>query len=540
MISLSFNYYTISLLICGFTAIISGVVVFIHDTKKAENQAWFALTLCTAIWSFGYFSMTASTTQELGNLSNWILHYAAIYIPLFYYLLVLVITDTFRKYRVIFIIFTFFSFVFTTINLSPIFLGSVVPKVGFNFAPVPGPLYILFFVYFVVLVLFGVVTSWVSSRSTTDRVMKLRLYYTIIFTISASVGGGSVFLTTFFGSIPPFPLILFSIYPVISGYAILRHQLFNVRLISTQILIFITWIFIFIRILLSESNRDLVANSTLLLVTILLGIMLIRTAKKEITQREKIEFLAADLKKANTRLLDLDRQKSEFISFATHQLRAPITAMKGYSSLILDGTLGEVNKEVKEGVSRIFDSSNTLANVVNDYLNISRIELGSMKYSFTVINLKEFVQNIIAELKPNIEKSNLVLDFSTNPSNPAERFMVHADMDKLKQVITNLIDNSIKYTPKGAIHVSIAKNLNDRKITFSVRDNGVGIAPEVIPKLFSKFVRADNANEQNIYGTGLGLFIAKDIVTAHKGRIWAESDGEGKGSVFFVELDMVV
>jgi hypothetical protein len=292
MKSLILNYYTISLLFGGFTALISGLVVFIHDTKKSENQAWFALTLCTAIWSFGYFSMTISTTQRAGDISDWILHYAAIFIPLFYYLLVLVITNTFKKYRFVFYFFTFCAFIFTSINLSPYFLGSTVSKVGFNFAPVPGPAYLYFFMYFVVIVTAGILTSWNVSRSETDKVTKVRLYYTIFFTISASVGGGSVFLTTFFGDIPPYPLILFSIYPAISGYAILRHQLFNTKLISTQVLIFITWIFIFIRILLSESQRDLVANSVLLSIVLILGIILISAVKKEVTQREKIEFLA--------------------------------------------------------------------------------------------------------------------------------------------------------------------------------------------------------------------------------------------------------
>ena len=120
------------------------------------------------------------------------------------------------------------------------------------------------------------------------------------------------------------------------------------------------------------------------------------------------------------------------------------------------------------------------------------------------------------------------------------RDRVNADIDKLKQVIENLIDNSIKYTPKGNIIVSLSKDINNRKVLFSVKDNGVGISNEVMPKLFSKFVRADNANKQNIYGTGLGLFIAKEITTAHKGKIWAESDGDGKGSTFFLELDMAV
>jgi signal transduction histidine kinase len=98
----------------------------------------------------------------------------------------------------------------------------------------------------------------------------------------------------------------------------------------------------------------------------------------------------------------------------------------------------------------------------------------------------------------------------------------------------------VKYTPAGSVDISISRNTKDRKIIFSIKDTGVGISPEVMPKLFTKFVRAENANKQNIYGTGLGLYVAKEIVTAHKGRIWAESQGEGRGSTFFLELDMEV
>jgi signal transduction histidine kinase len=214
--------------------------------------------------------------------------------------------------------------------------------------------------------------------------------------------------------------------------------------------------------------------------------------------------------------------------------------MKGYASLILEGDLGVLNDKVRDAITRISNSSKTLTNIVDDYLNISRIELGTMKYSFEVMDFKDIVTHVIAELKPNIDKSGLKFNFSTNPLNPQERFMIHADRDKFKQVIANLIDNSMKYTRSGSIEVLLSKNNANRKITFSIKDTGIGISPEVMPKLFVKFVRADNANKQNIYGTGLGLYVAKDIITSHKGKIWAESDGDGKGSTFLVEMDMEV
>jgi len=360
--------------------------------------------------------------------------------------------------------------------------------------------------------------------------------------IAASVGGGSVFATTFFNTIPPYPLILFSIYPAISGYAILRYQLFDVKVVTAQIFTFSLWIFIFVRVLVSQTAEEQIVNTLLLVVVILLGMLLNRSIVREVTQREKIELLASDLSKANDRLTELDRQKSEFVSFATHQLRSPLTAIKGYASLLLEGELGTLPDDPKMGamsakkaVEVIFESTNTLVAIVNDYLNISRIELGAMKYAFETIDLKMLVEDVIAELKPNITKSGLTFTFEAE-SNGTD-YRTTADRDKLKQVIANLIDNSIKYTPKGSMTVSLVHDKVRHLLVFKVTDTGVGIAPETLPRLFQKFSRADNANKVNIRGTGLGLYVAKQMIDAHHGTIRAESPGEGKGSTFVVELE---
>jgi signal transduction histidine kinase len=267
----------------------------------------------------------------------------------------------------------------------------------------------------------------------------------------------------------------------------------------------------------------------------IIGYLLIKSVYREVEQREKIQLLAADLEKANVRLTELDRQKSEFVSFATHQLRSPLTAMKGYASMILEGDMGVLPKEAKDGISRIFDSANTLTSIVDDYLNITRIELGSMKYAFETIDLKTLVEDTLAELKPNIEKSGL--KFTFNAENNGTDYRTTADRDKLKQVIANLIDNSMKYTPSGSVAISLSFDHAKDKLILKLKDTGIGIAPEILPHLFQKWSRADNANKTNIKGTGLGLFVAKQMIEAHHGTIRAESEGEGKGSTFVVELE---
>lgn len=342
------------------------------------------------------------------------------------------------------------------------------------------------------------------------------------------------------------PVFLFMII-----FAITHLSIFKIRTTATQLLVYVMIILVGSQFFFLENATNQVLTVITFVLSLSFGVVLLMDGRRDIQQRLRIEALAADLTVANNRLVELDKQKSEFVSFATHQLRAPLTAMKGYTSLILEGELGSMNDEIKKAVKRIFDSSNTLANIINDYLNISRIELGTLKYNFEIVDFRAVVSQVIDELKPSIDKKGLKFSFmgqvlddngyieAIGDSSNA-RFIVHADKEKIKQVITNLIDNALKYTPSGSIVVRIVRNIRDRKILFTIKDTGMGIAPEVMPKLFEKFVRSDRANKQNIYGTGLGLYLARQIMMSHKGRIWAESLGEGKGSTFFLELDMEV
>jgi len=275
-----------------------------------------------------------------------------------------------------------------------------------------------------------------------------------------------------------------------------------------------------------------------LIIVTIFSYLLIKSVYREISQREHIQKLADELEVANKHLTELDRQKSEFVSFATHQLQAPLTAMKGYASLILEGDMGTLDKQAREGVSRIYDSTNTLVSIVDDYLNVSRIELGTMKYVFDTIDLKLLIQDTVAEIKPNIDRSRLKFSFVVGEE--GKDYRITADRDKLKQVIANIIDNSMKYTPSGSIVASLSRDKSTHKFLFKVKDTGIGIAPEVLPKLFQKWSRAENGTKTNIRGTGLGLYVAKQIVEAHSGRMWAESDGEGKGASFIVELEPFV
>ncbi len=528
---IEFNYYSVSLLIGGFIAFLSGLLVLLNDRTKPENQAWFAMTVSTSIWSFAYFFMTITTSKQEATTANLILHDAAIFIPLFYFLLVLFSTKKYEQFKYLFYVFCLAALAFLFINPSSKFVSDLVPKAGFNFAQIPGPLYLYYFIYFSTLVSLGIIVSLYSIFKSEDKDQKIRYRYIIYFTLAAAFGGGSVFATTFFG-IPPYPIILFSLYPVITGYAMLRHQLFNIKVIATQLITFILWFSILLRMFFASSAKEQFANAILFLISIFLGILLIRSVKKEVDQREKIQSLATSLETANSHLKELDQQKSEFVSLASHQLRGPLTAIKGYASMLLDDDFGPIDGPVRDAVDKMYQSTQDLVVVVGDYLDVSRIEQGRMKYDFSDFDMKELVATTITELKPNISRAKLDINFDYDSSGS---FMVHADQGKIRQVVGNLLDNSIKYTPRGSIHVWLQKK-EGNKILLSISDTGVGIHPEILPRLFEKFTRAPDASKTNILGTGLGLYVARKMIEAHDGKVWAESAGPEKGSTFFVEL----
>jgi signal transduction histidine kinase len=540
-----FDIYQSTVLITAIFFTGFGGFAIWNNRKDISVRLFALLSLAFAIWSYSWFGLL-SISSDTGSALFFarMLNFGATFIPVFFLHWVFVTLSIQKKARKFILIAYAITIFFAIFSFSDLYISGVKSISIFPYWPIAGSLYFIFiligYVGFISVGLVFLIGGFLKEK---DEIRK-KIAFLFIGSFLGFIGGGMNF-PLMFGFVIPQPYDLIGVFmlmasPFMFSYAAVQYKLFDIKNVAIQLFSGALNIVFVINVLLAKTFYSIFISSLLLIFTLWFTILLVNILKREVSQREKIEFLADNLKQANTRLTDLDKQKSEFISFASHQLRAPLTAMKGYASLILDGDMGTLNNEVKQAIGRIFDSSKTLTNIVDDYLNISRIELGTMKYVFEVQDLKKLVDNVLGELKPNIEKTGLKFEYSTNPRNPDERFMVSADTDKLKQVIANLVDNSTKYTPSGGLSINLSKNTENRKILFSVRDTGVGISAEVMPKLFAKFVRATNANKQNIYGTGLGLFIAKEIVTAHKGRIWAESDGEGKGSTFFLELDMAV
>jgi signal transduction histidine kinase len=251
----------------------------------------------------------------------------------------------------------------------------------------------------------------------------------------------------------------------------------------------------------------------------------------------RITNLEAALARAQNTIEELklaNQQANELVSMATHQIRGPVAAMRGYVSLLLEGDYGPVSDKIAEPLNIIYKSTETLSKTVNDFLDVSRIDQGEMRYYRKDFDFAHLAEEVIAEMKKIINDAGieLKLNISTEP------VMIHGDKAKIKHVLLNLIDNSCKYTKNGWMEISLERSAAGQAL-FCIKDSGVGIKPETMPLLFQKFSRCANANKSNIHGTGLGLYVANKMLEAQNGRIWAQSEGEGKGAQFYVEVPTI-
>lgn len=237
------------------------------------------------------------------------------------------------------------------------------------------------------------------------------------------------------------------------------------------------------------------------------------------------------LKEELERAKELDRMKTEFISIAAHQLRTPLSAVKWTLRMFIDGDLGPIDSEQKTFLMQGYQSNERMIRLVNDLLNVARIEEGKFNYEFTLVNFEDLIEGVISETRHLIDKKKLSFTYE-KPEHKLSK--IRADVQKIRLVLQNLVDNAIKYTPSGGQVTISLKNVN-MKLEFKIRDSGIGIPAASIDKLFTKFYRSENAVRTQTEGTGLGLFIVKNIVEKHGGKVWAESV-EGKGSAFGFSL----
>jgi signal transduction histidine kinase len=356
--------------------------------------------------------------------------------------------------------------------------------------------------------------------------------------------GISLFLLSFFTSsyiatsldnfrLEQYGLFGMVIFMAFLAYLIVKFKAFNVKLIASQALVVGLVIVIGSEFFFAENPTNKVLIGITLAIAIILGYQLVKSVKREVERKEQLEALSKQLSLANDKLHELDKAKSEFISIASHQLRTPLTAIKGFVSLLLEGTYGQIPDQQRSALEKVYVSNERLVQLVEDLLNISRIESGRMEFDFQECQLEDLITEAVNTLDLSAKNKNLYLTWE-KPQNMTPKAKV--DITKIKEVVSNMIDNAIKYTLKGGITIRTELGEDGKFDRVIVSDTGIGMDKDDIEQIFEKFQRGKGISHYHTDGTGLGMFIARKVVNAHKGRIWAESEGKNKGSRFILEL----
>ena len=247
---------------------------------------------------------------------------------------------------------------------------------------------------------------------------------------------------------------------------------------------------------------------------------------------EENQRVLEQLEDSNSKLRVLDRAKDDFISMASHQLRTPLTSVKGYISMVLDGDAGKISDQQEKLLAEAFTASQRMVYLIGDFLNVSRLQTGKFVVEPKLTDLAILVSEEISSLQTTAARRNIKLKY--DPPKDFPKLML--DENKMRQVAMNFIDNAIFYSkPGGTVEVVLMHTATE--VRYEVRDHGIGVPEAERHKLFTKFFRAENARQVRPDGTGIGLFMAKKVIVAHGGSVIFETE-EGVGSTFGFSLPL--
>src|SRR3989339_550866 len=311
-----------------------------------------------------------------------------------------------------------------------------------------------------------------------------------------------------------------------TAIAIVKYHLFNIKVIATEALVLILIMVLLIEGALSGSVFTVIFKVSFAILVGIIGILLVKSGQKEIKQKNELSKLATSLEKANTLLQEADKQKTEFLTIASHQLRTPLSILKGYIELIKDGSYGKIEPATAKVLDDMDINNEHLVKLVDKLLDITRIEQGRTKYAFAEVDIRSLINEATNDLKIKARDKKIKIDWIA-PKKPKNIF---CDQEKIHHVVYNFIDNALKYSDGGVVKVALEEDVDG--VAVRVKDRGIGFDKNDEGNFYHKFYRGDNVRTIAVSGTGLGLYVCRKFIEAHNGRVWARSAGLGMGSEF--------
>ena len=505
-----------------------GLIILLKDKKSLVNQILFLITILFSVWVFFDLILWATEKPEF-TMFFWaviVLIEPLIYALCVYFIDVFVGKEdvSFKKKLGIFL------------PLLPIIILLPTNLIlnGFDLtncdrAAIQGPVstyyvYAIEIAYVFWIFLFAFRKYFKTNKETKKQVL-LMTTGIILFLLSFSLGNIIESITDNW-VVGQYGLFGMPIFVGFLAYMIVKFKTFNIKVIGAQVLVFALG-FLVLAILFIRNIQDvrLVVILTLLFVLVL-GNILIRSVKREVEQKEQLAKLNIDLQ-------NVIQQRESLMHLINHKVKGSFTHTKYIFAGMLDGMFGTITPEIKKIAELGLDSDNNGIRTIDLILNTANLKKGMVSYEMKSIDLKELITKTVEEKKTQAEKKGIKIETEIT----GDVCMINGDSFWLKEVINNLIDNSIRYTKEGGIRVGLKKE--NSKLLFYVKDTGIGITPEDKNNLFTEGGRGKESVKTNVDSTGYGLFTVKLIVEAHSGKVWVESEGEGKGATFFVQFDAI-
>lgn len=508
------DLFSLSSLFIFICSIAFALLLYSRDRSSKVNQVWLRMSLVIGFWGLGLYGVTSSTTAESALVWQYLLDISAIFIPVFFleFILALIGKPAKNVTWTVGLVATGIAFLSTT----SLFKLGMTTHYGFFWIN-PGSLYSIFPAFFIIVTIIALTYLITAYRARpADILFRHQARTTLIAGVIGFTGGVTNFFPQAF-NIYPFGNYFVILYVFLMSYGVLRYKLFNAKIISAQLFSAALVLVFLFRLLLPNSLGDWVLNFALFILASVFSIFLVKSVYREVEQREKIESLAGQLQ--------------NFIHFLSHEIKGILGKNKAYFAAVLEGDFGVMPNEILPVTKQALKDTDASVDMVVNILRSSDLKNGKMTMNKANFDLKAEIANLLDGFRGDVTDKGLKFEAKLEDGD----FTLVGDKENLiSHVIKNLLANALTYTLSGSIEVGLKRT--GGKIVFHTKDTGIGLSTKTKTNLFTEGGKGEEALKTNVHSTGYGLYFAKGIVDAHGGKIWAESDGPGKGSSFFVEL----
>ena len=541
---LFFLFYIISF-VSSIATLVVGMLIFIRGVKRTTFIYFLSLSLSTVIWGLAtalyyynilepYRSLQVTTMFFSGmcmsvsflHFSFWIFEEKN---KSFYT----------RKRRALISLPAILMLLAIAVN--PGLFGSPVSLDSVNIFAIDKGSFVSLFVFVLAFYMVFSLVVLIKKYTESAGIYKTRFRFVVsyaIFAVCVSIVTNvllpfylQIYILYWFG-----PLVL-AVSITVVAFEMLFFYGWNMRLFLVELFVTCIVLTMIVQASLFSTVLTKIINTIITGLILLVSYFLLKSVKNETVIKKKTEKLVEELEGINEKLKSLDRKKSDFMTIASHHLRDPLTAIKGYASMLIEGSYGDnITVDAYVAIRKIYESSERLVVIVNDFMTVSNIESGDVEYIYSIEDINVLVAAVCDEMNIAIESSGLSFSCVVDS---AKKSMVKVDIGKIRQVFSNLIDNALKYTKEGFVKVEVVQGGKDDKVQVKISDSGIGMSKATMNELFKKFSRAEGISKINTGGSGLGLYVAREMAKEHMGDIYAESEGKGKGSTFIIELPLV-